>query len=225
VSFENRLAFATFSLTWLLLRNLLDSEKLKEYLDYEAHRHINTDSDSEIMLQVFASQLLQTDKRRVDVEDIFTGFSKMYKMTVGGFAFCGMVAGFAIFGARDPNGIRPLVIGSRPNQDGKGLDYMLASESVALDQLGFTGIQDVLPGQAVIIPKGGSPIFRQVHPELSYTPDIFEYCYFSRPDSTIDGISVYESRQRMGLKLASTIRDTLGQDIVESIDAGKQGAF
>ncbi|TVY20791.1 Amidophosphoribosyltransferase [Lachnellula arida] len=192
--------------------NLLDTEKLKEYLDFEAHRHINTDSDSEIMLQVFASQLLQTNKRRVDEEDLFTGLENMYKITVGGFAFCGMVAGFAIFGARDPHGIRPLVIGSRLNQDGKGLDYMLASESVALDQFGFTEIKDIEPGQAVIIPKGGSPIFRQVHPQLSYTPDIFEFCYFSSPNSIMDGISVYESRQGMGLKLANTIRETLGQD-------------
>ncbi|KUJ11895.1 amidophosphoribosyltransferase [Mollisia scopiformis] len=147
--------------------NLLDTEKLKEYLDFEAHRHINTDSDSEIMLQVFASQLLQTDKRRVDEDDIFTGLENMYKMTVSGFAFCGMVAGFAIFGARDPNGIRPLVIGSRLNPDGKGLDYMLASDS---------------------------------------------------PNSIIDGISVYESRQNMGLKLANTILKTLGQDVVDDID-------
>jgi amidophosphoribosyltransferase len=142
-------------------------------------------------------------------------------MTVGGFALCGMVAGFAIFGARDPNGIRPLVIGSRPNKDGHGFDYMLASESVALDQLGFTQVEDIKPGQAVIIPKGGSPIFRQVHQQLSYTPDIFEYCYLSRPDSIMDNISVYESRQRMGLKLADTIRKTLGQDIVDGIDVGQ----
>jgi amidophosphoribosyltransferase len=78
--------------------------------------------------------------------------------------------------------------------------------------------EDIKSGQAVIPPKGGPPIFRQVHPQLSYTPNIFEYGYFSRPDSIIDGISVYESRQKMGLKLADTIRKTLGQDVVDNID-------
>ncbi|KAI1267514.1 amidophosphoribosyltransferase [Xylariaceae sp. FL1019] len=160
-----------------------------------------SDSDSEIMLQVFASQLLQADKRRMDCDDLFTGLTNKYRFTIGGFAFCGMVAGFPIFGARDPNGIRPLAMGSRPNRDGKCLDYMLASESAALDQLGFTAVVDIQPGQAAIIPKGGSPVFRQVHPQLSYAPDLFEYCCLSRPGSIIDGISVYETRQRMGLDL------------------------
>jgi len=98
---------------------------------------------------------------------------------------------------------------------------MLASESMALDQLGFTDIQGIKPGQAVIIPKGREPIFRQVHAELRYMPYIFDYCYFSREYSVIDGISVYESRQRIGHKVAGTIRHTLGQDGVEDIDLGQ----
>ncbi|KAK2594856.1 hypothetical protein QQS21_007406 [Conoideocrella luteorostrata] len=120
----------------------------------------------------------------------------------------------------DANAIRPLCFGSRPSLTLPGAtDYFMASESVALKQLGFSNIVDVLPGQAVFCEKGQAPKFRQIAEKKSYTPDCFEFVYFARPDSCVDGISVYRSRQNMGEKLAKKIRDILGEQGVRDIDA------
>ncbi|KAJ3086525.1 amidophosphoribosyltransferase [Quaeritorhiza haematococci] len=190
--------------------NLTNAKELKDFLDFEAHRHVNTTSDSELLLNIFANHLQKTGKFRINEEDIFTALRGVYNQCRGGYACVGMIAGFGIIGFRDPNGIRPLVYGERRTE--KGIDYMIASESVALDALGYTNITDVKPGEAIIFTKD-TVTKRQATPPRQFTPCIFEYVYFARPDSVINGVSVYRARLAMGELLAQQVKRKLGNDI------------
>ncbi len=184
--------------------NLTNAEDLKRDLYLEDLRHINTESDSEILLNIFAHELQIQGKLRIDEQDIFRAVAGVHRRCRGGYAAVAMIPGFGIFGFRDPHGIRPLVYGRRETDE--GTEYMIASESVALDTLGFTLIADVAPGEAVFVSVEGQLYTRQCAVAPILSPCIFEFVYFARPDSIIDNISVHKARSRMGKRLAAKIR-------------------
>ncbi|SMF95586.1 amidophosphoribosyltransferase [Methylomagnum ishizawai] len=183
--------------------NLTNAEVLKRELFVQDQRHINTDSDSEVLLNVFAHELMELGKLRVGPEDVFQAVAGVHRRCRGAYTVVAMITGFGIIAFRDPNGIRPLVFGERRTPN--GTDYMIASESVALDVLGFDLIRDVQPGEAIVIEKDGKLHTRLCAEQTRHTPCIFEYVYFARPDSIIDDISVYKARLRMGDHLADKI--------------------
>ncbi|MCU7958771.1 MAG: amidophosphoribosyltransferase [gamma proteobacterium symbiont of Bathyaustriella thionipta] len=184
--------------------NLTNDMELKRELFVEDRRHINTDSDSEILLNIFAHELQILKKLKITERDIFKAVAGVHKRCRGGYAAVAVVMGYGLVGFRDPNGIRPMVIGRRKNK--RGVNYMIASESVALDVLGYKLIRDVEPGEAVFIDHAGVLHSQQCAENPRHSPCIFEFVYFARPDSIIDGISVYKSRLRMGKKLARKIK-------------------
>ena len=184
--------------------NLTNADQLREQVFQADLRHINTDSDSEVLLNVLAHELQILGKLHPDPDDFFTAVRGLHRRARGGYAVVAMIAGHGILAFRDPHGIRPLVFGERDTGDGK--EYMVASESVALDVLGFRILRDVAPGEAVYLDAAGTIATRQCADAPRLRPCIFEHVYFARPDSIIDGVSVYKARLRQGERLADKIR-------------------
>jgi amidophosphoribosyltransferase len=184
--------------------NLTNAAQIKDELFREDLRHINTESDSEILLNVFAHELQAVAKLRLAPDQLFRAVSAVHRRCRGAYAVTMLIAGVGVLAFRDPYGIRPLVYGKRETD--QGTEHMFASESVALDVLGFARVRDVAPGEAMFVDVNGELHSQQCAEKPVLAPCIFEFVYFARPDSMIDGIYVHKTRLRMGEKLASKIK-------------------
>lgn len=184
--------------------NLTNAQNLRESL-LKSRRHINTTSDSEVLLNVLAAELDKVENDDLTPDDIFSAISNVHKSAKGAYAVVSLIIGKGLVAFRDPCGIRPLVLGSRKTEEGD-VEYIVASESVGLDTIGFEVIRDVEPGEAIFITEDRQLFSKQCAAETRLTPCIFEYVYLARPDSTISGISVYEARLEMGRKLGAKIK-------------------
>ncbi len=184
--------------------NLTNAENLEKELLVEDLRHLTTHSDSEILLNIFASELQKLRKVQINEEDVFYAVKAVHRRCRGAYAVVAMITGYGVVAFRDPHGIRPLVYGS--TQINGTTEYMVASENVALDATGFKVIDDVQPGEAVIFTEDGKVYKRQCSDQPFLNPCLFEYVYLARPDSIIDKVSVYKVRLRLGEHLAEKIK-------------------
>jgi len=192
--------------------NLTNYDELADLLIREDRRHLATNSDSEVLLNVFAHELQTRVNGNPTPENVFDAVEAVHRRCKGGYAIVAMIIGFGIVAFRDPHGIRPLVLGER--ESGGSRDYMVASESVALDALQFERVRDLKPGECIYVENDGVLNSRDYPGETRHTPCIFEYVYFARPDSILDDLSVYKTRLRMGEQLAGKIvRDFPDHDI------------
>lgn len=190
--------------------NLTNAEEIHDDLFKTDLRHMNTNSDSEVLLNVLAHELQKLGKLSPVADDIFHVIGRVHERCRGGYAVVSMITNQGLVGFRDPNGIRPLIYGSRETE--QGMEYIIASESVAITALGFKVERDIEPGEAIFIDMDGNLFSRQCAAAPKYSPCIFEYVYFARPDAIIDGISVYKARLKMGEQLAQKILREWGEE-------------
>jgi amidophosphoribosyltransferase len=199
---------APFGITFAHNGNLTNWNELRESLFRIDQRHINTDSDSEVLLNVLAHEL-QRSANGVSLDEaaIFRAVSGLHARVKGAYAVVAQISGYGLLAFRDPHGIRPLCLG-RSDSD-RGTEWMVASESVALEGSGFEFVRDLEPGEAVFISLEGQVSEQRCSPPTARAPCIFEFVYFARPDSVIEGVSVYNARLKMGEYLADKLARTL----------------
>ncbi len=196
--------------------NLTNADELKREMFLQDLRHINTNSDSEVLLNVLAHELqAAATGYRLDAATIFKAIAGVHRRVRGAYAVVAMIAGYGVLAFRDPYGIRPLIVGRNVTPDGN--EYLVASESVALDTLGFQVMRDVAPGEAVLIDMQGNFHSQQCAERTMRAPCMFEFVYLARPDSLMDGISVYETRVKMGEYLAEKIKHTLPHIDIDAV--------
>lgn len=203
---------APFGITFVHNGNLTNWRELREALFRVDRRHINTNSDSEVLLNVFAHELqLAANGGSLDENAIFTAVSSVHRRAKGAYAVIAQIANYGMVAFRDPFGIRPLCLGSI--QTDSGIEWMVASESVALTGCGFTLVRDIAPGEAIFIDLDGNLVSRQCAEQTALTPCVFEYVYFARPDSLMDNVSIYDARLNMG--------EYLGDNVAKSLRLGE----
>ncbi|MES2898276.1 MAG: amidophosphoribosyltransferase [Pseudomonadota bacterium] len=196
---------APFGITLAHNGNLTNQAQLKSEMFKNDRRHINTDSDSEVLLNVLAHEIQETTTGfTLDPDSIFKAVAMVHRRVRGAYAVVAQIAGHGLLAFRDPFGIRPLCIGV--NETEAGTEYLVASESVALEGMGFRFLRDIAPGEAVFIDNDGQLHQRQCADNPSLNPCAFEYVYLARPDSILDGASVYATRLKMGEYLADKVR-------------------
>lgn len=192
-----------FGITLAHNGNLTNANQVRQKLFEKDRRHVNTTSDSEVLLNVLAHEI-DTVKGNVTAEDVFRAVSNVHRTIRGAYAVAAMIIGHGMIAFRDPHGIRPLCLGKRETNGQH--EYMVASESVALDAVGFDFVRDVAPGEAIYVTFDGELYTKQCADNPALNPCIFEFVYFARPDSFIDKISVYSARVEMGNRLGERIK-------------------
>lgn len=197
--------------------NLTNTRELTDELFHKDRRHLNTSSDTELLVNILGSELQsEIATRELDPDQVFRAVSHVHERVEGSYATIALIAGHGLLAFRDPFGIRPLILGTRATDDGR-YEWVVASESLVLENAGFDVVRDVLPGEAVFITLDGTLHTRQCAPNPQLKPCSFEYVYLARPDSIMNGISVYEARLRMGERLADTIAKYTPADSIDVV--------